>query len=74
MHKTVIKDVTREWKRNARPEDGEIEISDYTIAKSGKRFDRTNAKFVKHNENEKDIGTWFKNTIWGDVKMQRGVK
>ena len=73
MRKAVIKDVTKEWKRNARPKDGEIEISEYTIAKSGRLFDKTNAKFGTFNSEEKKIGTWFKNTIWGDVRMQRGL-
>ena len=68
-----IKDVTNKWKKYANPGLGIIEISDYTVAKSGRVFDKTNAKFGKINEEEINIGTWFKNTIWGDVMIQRGL-
>ena len=72
MHKALIQDVTEEWKKNARPKDGEIEISDYTIVKSGERFDENNSKLKKVTSKDMMIGTWFKNTIWGDTLLQRG--
>ena len=68
-----IKNVTKTWKAQARPKPGEIEVSDYTITISGNKYDENNAVFGKFKKAEKDIGTWFKNTIWGDVKMQRGL-
>lgn len=69
----IINDVTDIWKAQAKPKEGEIEVSDYTIAKSGNKYDENNASFGIIQEEEKNIGTWFKNTIWGDVKIQRGV-
>lgn len=69
----IISDVTNIWKSKARPKEGEIEVSEYTFAKSSNLFDENNATLGKIQEEEKTIGTWFKNTIWGDVKIQRGV-
>lgn len=69
----IINDVTDTWKENAKPKPGEIEVSDYTITKSGNKYDENNASFGIIQEEEKNIGTWFKNTIWGDVKIQRGL-
>lgn len=69
----IINDVTDIWKAQAKPKEGEIELSEYTIAKSGNKYDENNASFGVIQEEEKDIGTWFKNTIWGDVKIQRGL-
>lgn len=68
-----VKNVKAEWGKMAKPKDGEIEISDYTIAKSGNRYDESNAVFGIIEKEEIDIGTWFKNKIWGDVKIQRGI-
>ncbi len=68
-----VKNVKVEWEKMAKPKDGEIEISDYTITKSGNKYDKSNATFGKFKKEEIDIVTWFKNTIWGDVKLQRGL-
>ena len=68
-----IKDVTKSWKEKVKPKVGEIEVSNYTVSKSGGKFDAHNSTLGEIQEEEKDIGTWFKNTIWGDVKIQRGV-
>ena len=68
-----VKNVKVEWEKMAKPKDGEIEISDYTITKSGNKYDKNNAVFGIIEKEEIDIGTWFKNKIWGDVKIQRGI-
>ena len=71
--KIHIKDVTDKWKKCAKPGPGIIEISDYTVAKSGNRFDKNNSKLKKPSAIDIEIGTWFKNMIWGDTVLQRGI-
>lgn len=71
--KKKIKDVTDKWKENAKPKDGKIEVSEKTVAKSGKVLDESNAKLKKALQEDVTIGTWFKNNLWGDVELQRGV-
>ena len=40
----TIKDVTKEWKKNAKPKSGIITISDFTITNNGERYNDRTAK------------------------------
>lgn len=72
-NKRVLKDVTKLWIRKAKPKEGIIEISKETYSKSRRCFTDKNAKLKEALQEDIIIGTWFKNNIWGDVKLQRGI-
>ncbi len=73
-------DVTKEWLENAKPKGGDIERSDYTRTIDGQVYidgklwaDGKPIKLGEEKNNDINIGKWFKNNIWGDVKFQRKI-
>lgn len=72
-NKEELKDVTKLWMIDAKPSEGAIEISKGTYSKDGKYSTEENAKLKEVLLEDFIIGTWFKNNIWGDIKLQRGI-
>ncbi len=74
QNKSII-NVAEKWKRNARPKYGAIENLDWCIAHDGTIVNSKipNGKLKTISEDEAKTGTWFKNHIWGDCKMQPGI-
>lgn len=70
-----ITDVTDEWKSKARPSYGNIQNLDWCIAHDGTIVNpkRGIGSLKQINENEAKTGTWIKNHLWGNCKMQAGI-
>lgn len=67
-------DVTEKWIKEAKPKSGIIRFLNYAIASDNKKYDFTNSVLSFDIDNDFDIGTWFKNTLWGNVRYQPAIK
>lgn len=63
-------DVTEKWIKEAKPKGGKIIFANTVRSKEGIVYSQKNAILEYQNGEDLEIGTWFKNNIWGDVKMQ----
>ena len=67
-------DVTDKWIKEAKPKSGKIAFANIVRSTEGIVYSQKNAILEYQNGEDLEIGTWFKNNIWGDVKMQPSVK
>lgn len=71
--KDSVRNITEEWERKARPKYGDIEKMDWCIAHDGTIVNKRIGRLKEIDDEEAKTGTWFKNHIWGECKMQPGI-
>ena len=66
-------DVTDKWIKEAKPRKGNISFINYAITIDNQKYDFTNSTLGFEVDNDFYVGTWFKNTIWGNCRFQPAV-
>ena len=66
-------DVTEKWLKEAKPKKGYIKFLSYSITQDGERFDSSNSILDINYDEDYYIGNWFRNTIWGNTRIQPAI-
>ena len=66
-------DVTEKWLKEAKPKKGYIKFLSYSITQDGERFDSFNSILDINYDEDYYIGNWFRNTIWGNTRIQPAI-
>ena len=66
-------DVTDRWIKEAKPKKGNIKFLNYSITQEGERFDSSNSKLDINVDDDYYVGNWFRNTIWGNTRIQPAI-
>ena len=66
-------DVTEKWIKEAKPKKGSIKFLNYSITLEGERFDSSNSILDINVDEDYHVGTWFRNNIWGNTRIQPAI-
>lgn len=66
-------DVTEKWLKEAKPKKGKIKFLNYAITSKNMKYDFSNSILGFNVDDDLEIGTWFKNNIWGNCRFQPTV-
>lgn len=66
-------DVTEKWLKEAKPKKGKIKFLNYAITSKNMKYDFSNSILDFNVDDDLEIGTWFKNNIWGNCRFQPSI-
>ena len=69
----MIEYVTDIWIQKSKPKGGNIKFLNYVITRDGVRFDYSKSILSPNVDDDFYVGTWFKNTIWGNCRFQPSI-